>query len=1523
MAPRFSKYGDGKQTRRPYRLQALIGLAALLACNSQVSVQTKSDGKARATDTSTSTGPDEAPKRPPLAKDTDPPSSFAIIGPASYATSPTPTLSWSAAKGASRYDVVITSSPQCTSDEHQSHQGLTATELTLRSLADGAYFACVTASDEAGNRALADNSPYPFAVDTSAPADFVMTGPSALSSSRTPLAQWSEAAGASTYTLQISASDDCSTPLQAYDGLESIAGTTPSQILTPLPDGTYFACVTALDAAGNATKAPAHAFTIDASPPGSFETVAIASPGNDPTPTLAWSVATDAIAYAVTIATASDCGDSVQLYSPLEASTLTLQPLADGAYHACVSAFDAAGNVTSASPQRFVVDATPPGSPSITGPATPGTNSAPTVVWSAAPEASHYDLVISATADCSNPLQSYTALAATSKTLTSLADGIYYACLTARDDAQNARSATNDGYPFVIDTTPPAIALGPRRITGNSFTIRPSVMDSTALTFAWSVVSGPGSVTIGSPTAKDTLIAATSEGDYVLRLTATDQVGLSSDATVSLTWDRSRLVSAGRHVSCAIAAGGQLHCWGRNRQGEVGTGDMLQRTSPFAVAVGPERSVLSVAVASFHTCAILDDGSVRCWGGNLTETGYGDGVDRLMPSSEPVSLGEGRRAVALAAGYSHTCAVLDDGSVKCWGANSNGQLGYGDTTDRSTPPATAIDLGAGRSAVEITMGSLQSCALLDDGTVKCWGASASGQLGYGDTAERHAPPATPISMPGGLAAKHIDAGNTHVCAILSDDSIACWGSNNLFQLGDRTSTARSSPVLVSSFSGTPKRLALGSGHSCALRVDGSVTCWGHVPTTNGAGREAGPTDCTDGVSLSTTLCTAAGGVFSSFNRDCSIGVSTSPAACVAAGGSWGSCSDFTKVSSGTCAGTWDPSKFAYCGSADGTKTATAYCTSLGGVMQGNGYCRDPSYASRAACLAAGKTWHIASVPGPALDFGVGRSAIALESGMNASWVCAVLDNLDLKCWGDNTNGQLGYGDSYISATYAEVDLGTGETAQSVAVALSHTCALTGSGVVKCWGDNSYGKLGNGTYVDTAVPTTVSLAAAATDLATQRDHGCAVLSTGAVQCWGTHGSGRLGSGSSSGESASPVNVTNLGGTAIQVVAGADFTCALLAGGAVKCWGSMAQGRLGSGSAAVATSCSDGVQTSSTACTDVGGTFNGNLYADCSNGISTSQAACEAVTNGKWAHCSNGISSTATLCTNAAKVWDPSLYGYCTSSAATVAAGTFCTSTGGGFTNYGYCADPSYKTRPTCLNAGKTWHVHTLPGPALDFGGVPATQLAAGAHGACALLQGGSVRCWGGNNYMQIGVNDTVTTNNYLVPAPAIDFGGHTVKRISASSTFFCAILDDDSLRCWGGSSTHYGQLGYPATTGNIPMPSATAVDFGAGRSVQAVATQSDGHENCAILDDDSLRCFGNTSINLTSGILKDDNTSTRLSPIDLGTAAAPTSVSVGNFAYCVTFADGKLRCSGHHNHGQPGQGFANFRWLPPTPSVLGL
>ena len=152
-----------------------------------------------------------------------------------------------------------------------------------------------------------------------------------------------------------------------------------------------------------------------------------------------------------------------------------------------------------------------------------------------------------------------------------------------------------------------------------------------------------------------------------------------------------------------------------------------------------------ISAGGFHTCAVLENGTVRCWGGNdAGQLGYGDtdvrgdGADEMGDNLAPVDLGTGRTAIAIVGGGFHTSAVLDTGAVKCWGDNNSGQLGYGDFNDRGDGAdemgdnLAPIGLGTGRTAIAIAAGDIHTCALLDDDTVKCWGANAPGQLGQGD-----------------------------------------------------------------------------------------------------------------------------------------------------------------------------------------------------------------------------------------------------------------------------------------------------------------------------------------------------------------------------------------------------------------------------------------------------------------------------------------------------------------------------------------------------------------------------------------------------------------------------------------------------------------------------------------------------------------------------------------------------------------------------------------------------------------------
>ena len=227
-----------------------------------------------------------------------------------------------------------------------------------------------------------------------------------------------------------------------------------------------------------------------------------------------------------------------------------------------------------------------------------------------------------------------------------------------------------------------------------------------------------------------------------------------------------------------------------------------------------------IAAGHDHTCAIQSDGSVRCWGdGTYGKLGYGGSGDRNTPTAT-ASLGVGRTAIDITAGGEFTCAVLDDGSVVCWGRNDYGQLGDGTLTNRNTPTQT---ISLGRPAVAIEAGSHFSvCALLDNGSVSCWGRNHKGQLGRGytnataDLSQRT--PALTLPMPGGQPVVALDIGHYMVCAVLGNGSIACWGQYG----GGNT------PSLKTFFGASNPAIDVSTGRyaGCGLLDNGSVTCWG-------------------------------------------------------------------------------------------------------------------------------------------------------------------------------------------------------------------------------------------------------------------------------------------------------------------------------------------------------------------------------------------------------------------------------------------------------------------------------------------------------------------------------------------------------------------------------------------------------------------------------------------------------------------------------------------------------------------------
>jgi alpha-tubulin suppressor-like RCC1 family protein len=338
-------------------------------------------------------------------------------------------------------------------------------------------------------------------------------------------------------------------------------------------------------------------------------------------------------------------------------------------------------------------------------------------------------------------------------------------------------------------------------------------------------------------------------------------------------------------------------------------------------------------------------------------------------------------------------------------------------------------------------------------------------------------------------ARAIAAGEFHTCAVTRTGIVECWGSNRAGQLGDGTRADRRIPVAVNALTGVAS-IAAGGSFTCARTSAGGVDCWGdnaHGQLGGGAGRSSTPV-AVFGLSGGVTAISA---------------------------GAAHACA----LTTGGAVRCWGANEHGQLG--DGTRSDRTTPVSVSDLSSG---------------------------------------VIAIAAG--GSHTCAVTRSGAVKCWGDNAYGQLGDGTT-ITRTAPVAVSGLTSGMAAIVAGGQHTCALTRRGAVRCWGRNRFGQLGDGTTKTRTRPTALAaLAHGVVSIAAGQSHSCALTGGGRTRCWGDNDSGQLGDATKTGRRA-PTGVARLARGVAAITAGASHTCALMRGGRVYCTGENRHGQLGDG------------------------------------------------------------------------------------------------------------------------------------------------------------------------------------------------------------------------------------------------------------------------------------------------------------------------------------------------------------------------
>lgn len=282
---------------------------------------------------------------------------------------------------------------------------------------------------------------------------------------------------------------------------------------------------------------------------------------------------------------------------------------------------------------------------------------------------------------------------------------------------------------------------------------------------------------------------------------------------------RATALSVAELHTCALTAQGAVYCWGNNEEGQLGisTTPNVPAWSPTPLQVTSTLVAKAIGAGGEHSCLVAVDSTVWCWGQN-GDLQVADRADD--PQLTPVQVPGITKGDAVSAGDQHSCALSEDSSIVCWGSNALGQLGQGDgSPDHLSMPAQVKMLF---SAVSVTLGDQHSCSLLNDSSVYCWGSNVAGSIGNGSMMNA----SLPVRVLDGVVSLKTSGDGKHVCAVKSNGTIVCWGNNDLGQLALDPATSVTKGVPTEVPLSSVKLVGVGAHHSCAATFDGTVWCWG-------------------------------------------------------------------------------------------------------------------------------------------------------------------------------------------------------------------------------------------------------------------------------------------------------------------------------------------------------------------------------------------------------------------------------------------------------------------------------------------------------------------------------------------------------------------------------------------------------------------------------------------------------------------------------------------------------------------------